>query len=95
MDKASSYLYTPDLLYKPILTAYPCLNRLTHIFVLLGYTDSVINKVLILSLRQVHQKLEPSKGVRFLELSITAIVCYTPQLATASCFALPVMLLQQ
>ena len=74
MDKASSYLYVPDLLYKPILTACPCLNRPTRASVLLGYTDSVINKVLILPLRQVHQELELSKGVRFLELFITAII---------------------
>ena len=54
VDKASSYPYTPDLLYKPILTAYPCLNRPTRASVLLGYIDSVINKVLILPPRQVH-----------------------------------------
>ena len=51
VDKASSYLYVPDLLYKPILTACLCLNRLIRVFVLLGYTDSVINKVLILPLK--------------------------------------------
>ena len=54
VDKASSYPYAPDLLHKPILTACPCLNRLTRASVLLGYTDSVINKVLILPLKQVH-----------------------------------------
>ena len=66
----------PDLLHKPILTACPCLNRLTRASVLLGYTDSIINKVLILFLRQVYQKLELSKGVRFLELSVTIIIYY-------------------
>ena len=84
MDKASSYLCAPDLLHKLILTACPCLNRPTRASVLLGYTDSVINKVLILPLRQVYQKLELSKGVRFLESSITAIVYYAPQLLLAA-----------
>src|SRR6266567_8181570 len=51
VDKASSYLYTPDLLYKPILIAYPCLNKLIYVSVLLGYIDSVIDKVLILPLK--------------------------------------------
>ena len=50
VDKASSYLCAPDLLYKPILTACPCLNRPTRASVLLGYIDSVVNKVLILPL---------------------------------------------
>ena len=79
VDKASSYPYTPDLLHKPILTACPCLNRLTRASVLLGYTDSVVDKVLILPLRQVHQELEPSKGVRLLESSVAAIVYHAPQ----------------
>ena len=47
----SSYIYTSNLLHKPILTAYPCLNRLIHISILLGYIDSVVDKVLILPLR--------------------------------------------
>ena len=51
VDKASSYLCAPDLLYKPILTAYPCLNRLTRASVLSGYTNNIINKVLILPLK--------------------------------------------
>ena len=80
VDEASSYLCAPNLLYKPILIAYLCLNRLTRVFVFLGYIDSVINKVLILLLRQVYQELEPSKGVRFLESSVAAIIYYTPQL---------------
>ena len=77
VDKASSYPYAPDLLHKPILTACPCLNRLTRASILSGYTDSVIDKVLILPLRQVHQKLKPSEGIRFLESSIAAIIYYT------------------
>ena len=48
---SSSYMYAPNLLYKPILIAYPYLNKLTRISVLLGYIDSIINKVLILPLR--------------------------------------------
>ena len=79
VDKASSYLCAPDLLHKPILTACPCLNRPTRASILSGYTDSVVDKVLILPLKQVHQELEPSKGVRFLELSVTAIIYYAPQ----------------
>ena len=51
VDKASSYLCAPDLLHKPILIACPCLNRPTRTSVFLGYTDSIINKVLILPLR--------------------------------------------
>ena len=50
LAKTSHCLYTPDLLHKPILTAYPCLDRLIHASVLLGYTDSVISEVLILLL---------------------------------------------
>ena len=46
--KTSHCLYTPDLLHKPILTAYPCLDRLTRASVLLGYIDSVTSEVLIL-----------------------------------------------
>ena len=46
--KTSHCLYTPDLLHKPILTAYPYLDRLTRASVLSGYTDSVISEVLIL-----------------------------------------------
>ena len=76
MDKASSYPYAFDLLHKPILTACLCLNRPTRASVLSGYTDSVIDKVLILPLRQVYQELELSKGVRFLESSVAAIVYY-------------------
>ena len=45
-------LCAPDLLHKPILTTYLCLNKPTCIFVLLGYTDSVTSKVLILFLLQ-------------------------------------------
>ena len=48
VDKASSYPCVPDLLHKPILTSCPCLDRPTRASVLSGYTDSVINKVLIL-----------------------------------------------
>jgi len=44
----------PDLLHKPILTACPCLNRPTRASVLSGYTDSVVDKVLILPPKQVH-----------------------------------------
>ena len=77
----------PDLLHKPILTACPCLNRPTRASILSGYTDSVVDKVLILPPRQVHQESEPSKGVRFLESSVAAIVYHAPQLC---CFALPV-----
>ena len=76
VDKASSYPCAPDLLYKPILIACPCLNRPTRASVLSGYIDSVVNKVLILPLRQVHQELEPSKGVRFLESSVATIIYY-------------------
>ena len=76
----------PNLLYKPILTAYPCLNRLTRASVLLGYIDSVVDKVLILPPRQVHQELEPSKGVKFLESSVAAIVYYAPQPLAALCY---------
>ena len=54
VDKASSYPCASNLLHKPILTACPCLNRPTRASVLSGYTDSVINKVLILPLKQVH-----------------------------------------
>ena len=72
--KTSHCLYAPDLLHKPILTACPCLNRPTHASVLSGYTDSIVDKVLILPPRQVHQESEPSKGVKFLESFITAII---------------------
>ena len=41
----------PNLLYKPIFIACPCLNRLICVFVLSGYIDSVVDKVLILFLR--------------------------------------------
>ena len=92
MDEASSYPYAPDLLYKPILTAYPYLNRLTRVSVLLCYIDSVVNKELILPLRQVHQESEPSKGVKFLESSVAAIVYHALQLC---CFMLPVIFLRQ
>jgi hypothetical protein len=91
---SSSCTCAPDLLYKPILIAYPYLNRPTRVSVLSGYTDSVVNKVLILPLRQVYQGLEPSKGVRSLELSVAAIVYYAPQ-PLPSCFALPVTLLRR
>ena len=74
--KTSYCLYIPNLLYKPILTACLCLNRLIRASVFLGYTDSIINKKLILLLRQVHQESKLSKGVRFLESSITAIIYY-------------------
>ena len=84
VDKASSYPCVPDLLHKPILTACLCLNRLIRASVLLGYTDSVINKKLILFLRQVYQESKLSKGVRFLELSITAIIYHAPQLLPAA-----------
>ena len=84
VDEASSYPCAPDLLHKPIFTACPCLNRPTRASVLSGYTDSVIDKVLILPPRQVHQELEPSKGVRFLELSVAAIVYHAPQLLPAA-----------
>ena len=85
--KTSYCLYAPDLLYKPILTAYPYLNRPTRASVLSGYTDSVVDKVLILPPRQVHQELEPSKGVRSLESSVAAIVYYAPQpLPAALCY---------
>src|ERR1700679_519714 len=87
---ASSYPCAPDLLHKPILTACPCLNRPTRASVLSGYTDSVVDKVLILPPKQVHQESEPSKGVRFLESSVAAIVYHAPQLLVSSCFALPV-----
>ena len=88
VDKASYYLYIPNLLYKPILTAYPYLNRLIYIFVLLGYINSVINKVLILPLRQVYQELKPNKGVKFLKSSVAAIIYYTPQLLLAALYYL-------
>ena len=81
----------PNLLYKPILIAYPYLDRPIRISVLLGYTDSVVDKVLILPLKQVHQELEPSKGVRFLESSVTAIIYHALQLY---CFALPITFLR-
>ena len=48
--KTSHYLYAPDLLYKPILTACPYLDRPTRASVLLGYIDSVTSEVLILLL---------------------------------------------
>ena len=48
--KTSHCLYAPDLLYKPILIAYPCLNRPIYVSVLLGYIDSITSKVLILLL---------------------------------------------
>ena len=41
-------LCAPNLLHKLIFTIYLCLNRPTHASVLLGYTDSVTSKVLIL-----------------------------------------------
>jgi hypothetical protein len=75
----TSYPCVPDLLYKPILTACPCLDRPTRASVLSGYTDSVVGKVLILPPRQVYQKSGPSKGVSFLESSVAAIVYYAPQ----------------
>ena len=48
--KTSHYLYIPDLLYKPILIAYPYLDRLIRASVLLGYIDSITSEVLILLL---------------------------------------------
>ena len=77
---SSSCTCAPNLLHKPILTACPCLNRPTRASALLGYTDSVVDKVLILPPRQVHQGSEPSEGVRSLESSVAAIVYHAPQL---------------
>ena len=48
---SSSCIYAPNLLYKPILIAYPYLNKLIRVPILLSYIDSIINKVLILPLR--------------------------------------------
>ena len=84
VDKASSYPCAPDLLHKPILIACPCLNRPTRASVLSGYTDSVVDKVLILPPKQVHQGSEPSEGVRSLESSVAAIVYHAPQLLLAA-----------
>ena len=90
--QTSSCPYAPDLLHKPILTAYPCLDRPTRASVLSGYIDSIVDKVLILPPRQVHQGSEPSKGVRSLESSVAAITYHAPQLC---CFALPITLSRQ
>jgi len=84
VDEASSYPCAPDLLHKPILAACPCLDKLTRASVLSGHTDSVVDKVLILPLKQVHQESEPSKGVRFLESSVAAIVHHALQLLPAA-----------